>query len=184
MSTLGKWFGFDTDEICEEGFAALDRKDFEEAARAFETCLRESDNESTVRLARFNLAECYTQRAIASFHQAHYERAQIEIEKSFQFAWPTADRHLWAARIARRLDSPEEADYQIERALALSPTHPQALALQAATFYEEGRTDEALARAEILPPDDDARVERFRDAHARGDRLTAVAHLLALATFR
>jgi tetratricopeptide (TPR) repeat protein len=184
MSRLGKWFGFDTDEICEEGFVALERKNFEEAARAFETCLRKSDSESTVRLARFNLAECYTQMAIADFHRARYEQAQIEIEKSFRFGWPTADRHLWAARIARRLESPQEADYQIERALMISPNHPQALALQAATFYEEGRTDEALASAEILPPDDDARVERFRDAHARGDRRTAVAHLLALATLR
>ncbi len=183
MSKLGKWFGFDTEEICEEGFAALDRKEYEEAASAFETCIRESKSESTIRLARFNLAECYAQMAVADFHRAKYERAQTEIERSLAFSSPTSERHLWAARIARRLEMTDEADYQIERALTLSPANPQALALQAATYYEEGRTEEALASAEVLP-NQEARVDRFREAHARGDRLTAVAQLLALATLR
>lgn len=183
MSKLGKWFGFDTEEICEEGFAALDRKDYEEAANAFETCIQESKNESTIRLAKFNLAECYAKMAIADFHRAKYEKAQTEIEQALNYASPTSERHLWAARIARRLEMTDEADYQIERALTLSPAHPQALALQAATYYEEGRTDEALASAEVLP-NEDARLDRFREAHARGDRWMAVAHLLALATFR
>jgi len=183
MSKLGKWFGFDTEEICERGFAALDRKDFEEAASAFEICVKESGNESTVRLARFNLAECYAQMAAQDFHRANYQRAQQEIERSLSQALPTAERHLLAARIARRLEQPYEADYQLDQALERSPSHPQALALQAAGWYEEGRIEEAIARAEVLP-NEDARVERFKEAHARGDRLTAVAQLLALATLR
>ncbi len=181
MSFFGRLFGSNPEESCEEGLAALDRRDFESATRAFTTCLESSNRESTVRLARFHLAECHTQLAESAWTRGEYARARDEIEVALSYAHPTAERHLIAAQIARRIDDRADAAYHLEAALQRSPGHEQALALQALGWYEEGRVEGALANAEALLLID-GRAARFREAHARGDKDAAKAHLLAVAT--
>lgn len=175
---LAKWLRLDAETDYELGLNALDHRDFETAADAFRTCIEVGQKESTVRLARFHLAECYTQLAEVAFRQADYEDARDMIELAFVYAQATAERHLLAARIARRLEDHREASLHLRSALMRAPEHPQAVALQAATWYEEGRTDDALGMAEDL---EDGRVQRFYEAHERGDRNAALGQLLAIA---
>ncbi|RYG24922.1 hypothetical protein EON82_08990 [bacterium] len=175
---IAKWLGLDTEDDCERGLEALDRRDFQAAAEAFRSCIESSSRESTVRLARFHLAECYTQLAESAFRQADYEVAKEDIELAFVYAQATAERHLLAARIARRLEDHREASLHLRSALMKAPENPQALALQAAAWYEEGRTDQALEIAHDIH--DDGRVTQFYEAHEKGDRRTAIGQLLSI----
>ena len=181
MFRIGKWLGFDTESVYEDGLTALNRHDYEAAAQAFKTCIETGTQESTVRLARFHLAECYSQFAEEEYRHAEYEKAWDEIELSFALAHPTAERHLLAARIARRLGNRDEATSHLDSALTMAPEHTQALALQVAAWYEEGRTDEAISHAAALR-DDEGRHEQFLTAHRQGDRNAALGYLLALAS--
>jgi tetratricopeptide (TPR) repeat protein len=176
---IAKWLGLDAETDYERGMNALDLRDFEAAADAFRTCIEVGQKEATIRLARFHLAECYTHLAESAFRQADYESAQEIIDLAFVYAQANAERHLLAARIARRLEDHREASLHLRSALMKAPEHPQALALQAATWYEEGRTDDALGMAEDLH--DDGRIRRFYEAHERGDRTGALGQLLAIA---
>lgn len=180
MSFIGKWLGFDTEEICEEGLAALDRRDFEAAAEAFHACLDGDPKESTQRLTRFHLGECHAQLAAEAFRGADYDRAQHEIETSFAYAMPTAERLVLAARIARRLGDRRAATDHVERALARAPQHAEANALRAVNLYEEGHAEDALHQIENVAQDD-ARVDQAKQAHAQGDRDAALRQLVAIA---
>ena len=181
MSLFRRWFGYDPEDFCKEGLSALDRRDFEAAAKAFQTCAESSDREATIRLARFHLAECHAQIAEAHYRSGDYDKARDEIDVSLAYAKPTAERHLLAAQIARRLNDRQSAAYQLDCVLAQRPTHEEALALRALEWYEEGHVDEALAAAGALPRHD-SRLIRFHEAHERGDRTAATAHLSAVAT--
>ena len=181
MSLFRRWFGYDPEEFCREGLSALDRRDFEVAAKAFQSCAESSDREATIRLARFHLAECHAQMAGASYRAAEYEKARENIDASLTFAKPTAERHLLAAQISRRLNDRQGAAHQLDCVLLQIPGHEEALALRALEWYEEGHVDKALATAEALPRHD-SRLLRFQEAHERGDRTAAVAHLSAVAT--
>ena len=180
MSLFGRLFGLDAERSCEDGLSALDRRDFEAAARAFHLCEEESRREATVRLARFHLAECHTQLALAAWEEGNFEKARDEIEVAVAYAQPTAERQLIAAQIARRLGDSKGAAYHVEAALERVPDHEHALALQALHCYEEGREEEAIEKAAILQSLD-GRVRRFREAHERGDRDAAAGHLAAVA---
>ncbi len=180
MSFLGKLFGVSPEKSCDEGLAALDRRDFAAAAEAFRACVEGSSRQSTVRIARFHLADCHTHLAEAAFIEEDYERARDEIDVALAYALPTAERHLVAAQIARRLNDPVDEAYHLRAALEKNPEHEQALVLQALNWYEEGRIEEAVANADALP-EYDGRLRRFREAHERGDREAAAGHLLAVA---
>ena len=180
MSFLQRLFGNDAERTCEEGLSALGRRDFATAARAFLSCSESSRRESTIRLARFHLAECHTQLALAAWTRGEYEQARDEIEVGLAYAHPTVERHLIAAQIARRVDDLPSAAYHVESALERVPDHEHALALYALQCYELGRTDEALANVEALRTLD-GRVRRFREAHERGDHDAAATHLEAVA---
>ena len=180
MSFLGKLFGLSPEKSCDEGLAALDRRDFAAAADAFRACVEGNSRQSTVRIARFHLAECHTQLAEAAFRSNDLERARDEIDVALAYAQPTAERHLIAAQIARRLNDRAGAAFHLDAAVEKSPHHEQALVLQALGWYEEGRVEDAVANADALPGYD-SRLRRFREAHERGDREAAAGHLLAVA---
>lgn len=180
MSLFRRFLRLDAESICDEGLSALSRRDYAAAAQAFESCVETSRRESTVRLARFHLAECHTQLGLKAWRQGETEKARDEIEVALAYTQPTAERHLIAAQMARRLGDRASVAHHVESALARLPDHEPSLALAALYSYEEGRTDEALARAETLPSVD-GRLRRFREAHERGDRTTAVSHLAAVA---
>ena len=180
MSLFRRLLGLDAEDACEEGLSALGRRDFEKAAEAFGTCAESSRREATVRLARFHLAECHTQLARAAWRKGEAARAGEEIEVALAYAQPTAERHLIAAQIARHRGDREAVDRHTQAALARLPGHEPSLALYALHLYEEGRTEEALERAETLPSLD-GRLRRFREAHERGDREAATVHLAAVA---
>lgn len=180
MSFFARWLGFDGEEQCELGLAALDRRDFATAARAFETCAQSSRKESTIRLSKFHLAGCLTHLAETAFRNGDYEEALDQIERALSYSTATAERHLIAAQTSLRLGDREQANLHLDAALAKDSQNEQALALRALTLYEEGREEEALARAETLPPLD-SHVRHFREAHVRGDRKAAMAHLRAVA---
>lgn len=158
----------------------MSRRDYSTAAQAFQACAESSHREATVRLARFHLAECHTQLALAAWRRGESEQAWEQIEAGIATSQPTAERHLIAAQMARRLGDNASARHHVEAALARLPDHEPSLALAALQHYEEGRTDEALAKAETLPSVD-GRLRRFHEAHAKGDRTTAASHLAAVA---
>jgi tetratricopeptide (TPR) repeat protein len=180
MSLFAKWFKPNPEKFCDEGLAALDRRDFAAAAKAFRECVETTSRESTVRIARFHLAECHAYLAEAAFGEGDFMRAREEMEMALSYAQPTAERHLIAAQIARRLEDREGAEFHLAAALEKDPTFEQALALQALSRYEAGRIDEAIADADALP-ENDGRLRRFREAHERGDRTAATGHLIAVA---
>ena len=103
MSFLGKLFGLNPEKSCDEGLAALDRRDFAAAADAFRACVEGNTRQSTVRIARFHLADCHTHLAEAAFRAEDYEKARDQIDVALAYAQPTAERHLVAAQIVRRL---------------------------------------------------------------------------------
>lgn len=131
MSLIGRWFGIDGERACEEGLAAIGRRDFSAAAQAFRRCEQLSRREATVRLARFHLAECHAQLALASWEKGNFGTAREEIETSLGYTNPTPERLLIAAQIARRVDDPNGAACHLECALERVPDHPHALALRA-----------------------------------------------------
>ncbi len=180
MSLFGRWFGLDAEASCDEGLSALDRRDYELAARAFKVCAEGSRRASTVRLARFHLAECHTQIALSAWARGEAAQARDEIEVALAYTQPTAERHFIAAQIARRLGARAEAAHHVDAALAYVPDHEPALALRALHLYEDGRVDEAVEHARTLPGVD-GRLRRFREAHARGDHAAAETHLAAVA---
>jgi len=58
MAIPGKWFGFDYGEVLEVAITLFDRHEYEEANEAFETILRESDDEWLVLVATSYKTEC------------------------------------------------------------------------------------------------------------------------------
>ena len=180
MSLFRRMLGLDSENACDEGLAALGRRDFAAAAGAFHVCIDSSRRESTMRLARFHLAECHTQLALAAWDRGDVEEARQEIEAALSHAQPTAERHLIAAQMARRAGDRQDVVRHTEAALSRVPDHEPALALSALHFYEEGLMKEAMARASTLPVLD-SRLRRFHEAHERGDRHAAASHLAAVA---
>lgn len=180
MSILGRWFGTDAETSCNEGLSALDRRDYDAAARLFKTCAESSRRAATVRIATFHLAECHTQIALSAWSRGEAGRAQKEIEIALAYAQPTAERHFIAAQIARRLGARADATHHVNSTLARVPEHQAALALRALHLYEDGHVDEAAHQAENLP-NFDGRLRRFYEAHRRGDHSEAETHLAAVA---
>ena len=181
MSFLQTLFRSKPEATCDAGLSALDRRDFASAVKAFESCLDDTRRPSTVRIARFHLAECHTRLALSAWDAGEIERAGEEIEVALAYALPTAERHLIAAQISRRLDDRMGAARHVEAALSRVPDLEPAVALDALQCYEEGRTEEAIAKAAVLP-ELDSRLHRFFEAHEQGDRDSAVIHLAAVAT--
>ena len=180
MFLFKKLFGTSPEDVCDEGLYALDRRDYDAAVRSFANCVEVGRRESTVRIARFHLAECRTQLSLRAWDQGDADAAYEEIERALASTPPTAERHLIAAQIARKLDDRAGVAVHIEAALALIPNLEPAVAMIALHLYEEGRIEEAVAKTEALPGLD-GRLRRFHEAHESGDRQTAVAHLAAVA---
>ena len=181
MSFFSALFRSNPESTCDAGLSALDRRDFGAAAEAFESCLKETHRTSTVRIARFHLAECHTQLALVAWKVGDFEKSREEIEVALAYTQPTAERHLIAAQIARRIGDAQDATRHIEAALSRIPNLEPAVALYALQCYEEGRTEEAVAKAAILPGLD-GRLQRFFEAHEQGDQSAATEHLTAVAT--
>jgi len=185
MSLLGKWFGFARDEVFEEGMAAYDRGEYEEAIDAFEECLDDADP-SIARLARFYLADSHSQAGQKQLAAGSAAEALECFESALRLNPDYPDLNLGAARACRELGQAGRARVFLRRALRKNPRYGEAMALEAALIYEDGQYAEGLDRAaEVLESEPCLGSDRYRaalDAHERGDHASVVRLLVSLTT--
>lgn len=186
MALFGKWFGFDHEEIYEEGLAAYDRGDFEEAVEAFGGALVDAGDPSVQRLARFHLIESYAQLGYAAIRRGSPQAASEYFLEALKLAPGYPDLNLGRARALWDLQEVESSLDSLRRALAHNPRFAAAIAFEGYVLYHQGRRDAGLARvAEACDIDASLCQERYRfalECHDRGDFDRAAASLLALSS--
>ncbi len=188
MSLVGKWFGFERQELFDEGLAAHGRGAYDEAVEAFEACLEADADGATLRLARFYLADSHSLLARQLTQKGDHVSASVAICNALSINPNYPDLHLLAAKIHRWLDRPEVMEHHLARALEINPRFANALVFQGAAIYERGNREEGLstiARAfEIDPHLDRSALEAARRSDALGDHVRASAELYAISSRR
>jgi tetratricopeptide (TPR) repeat protein len=188
MSVVGKWFGFASQELLDEGLLAFGRGAHELATEAFEACLELGEDSETTRLARFYLAESHSLWANQLSRLGDHMAASVSIGKALAINPHYPELHLMAAKIHRRLDRPEVMEHHLACALELNPNYTDALVFQGASQYERGDHDlglETVRRACDLDPYLDRRcLDAARIYHLTGDQVRAAAALYAISSKR
>lgn len=186
MSLLGKWFGFTCDEIFDEALSEFDLGAFDEAIEAFERCLQDDNADvATVRLSRFYIAESHAQLGKSDLRNGNPIAALRNFEAALRLFPNYPDLNLNAARSCYALGLRSRAREFLDRSLEINPRYPEALLLDGALLYDQGRFDEGLDRAEhAMELDPSLGMDRLRQIQARhreGERQTCAKALSALA---
>jgi tetratricopeptide (TPR) repeat protein len=184
MSLLGKWFGFASDEVYDEGIAAYDRGAYDEAIEAFESCLQDSNDPNISRLARFYMVQSHAQLGAAAFRRGQYLIAGRHYEEALAFSPHFPDLNLNAARAYRELYQQDRRDYYLRQALKANPRYFDAIVFDAVVRYEKGHHAEALCRlldaCDLSPEVQCDLFMSVLDAYEHGYHQQAVQNMLAL----
>lgn len=184
MSFVGRLFGFGRDDHYDRGIRAYDQGNYTEAIDEFKHCLENSNDPSTVRLAKFYTAESYAQIGSNSLKSASPLEAIQSLSAALELHPTYPDLHLQLALAYRACGDREHQVAHVNRALELNPTYSGAMMLQGILWYEDQRYDEALQRIEQAANlDSGLHNERYGQAlaaHHEGDFESALRHLNAM----
>jgi len=122
---VGKWFGFEREEVFEEALSAFERGDYDEASKALEACLAEDPSDPRVKQY---LGKCYEAMAEGALQDENYDLAAAMAENATVLHPGFPDLHLLAAKAFRGLRRTAIARYHLNRALELHPNFAEALA--------------------------------------------------------
>ncbi|HSI73638.1 MAG TPA: tetratricopeptide repeat protein [Fimbriimonas sp.] len=183
MALWNRWFGFANDEVFDEGMAAYDRGDYEQAIEAFESCIEECGPREA-RLSKFYTAQSYAELGHECARAGDAAGAMRCYEKALRFYPNFPDLNLAMAKACRQLGARHLQDGHVARALESNPRFVDAILFQGITWYECGRHEEGLARVErACRLDPHMNMSQFRlahEAHAKGDLQRAVELLLSM----
>jgi tetratricopeptide (TPR) repeat protein len=97
---VGKWFGFEREEVYEEGSSSLEFGDFEEASKAFEACRQDDPNDPRIQPL---LVQCYEELAKQALVVENYLEAEGMAENAIVIDSTRVDLHFLAAKGFRSL---------------------------------------------------------------------------------
>ncbi len=185
--SLGKWFGFDRNEVYEEGLSAYARGAFEEAMDAFSGVLEHAAEPGVHRLARFYLAECHSKFGDAALRGERYEDAVASFEAALALCPDYPDFNLSAAKAWRGLGLKDKEKSYVGRSLGSNPAFAHAIAFEGLILYEDGMREEGLRRVqEACDIEPTLCADRFAIAIQQdkaGDHTRAAQTIFALSSF-
>ncbi|CAN5644265.1 hypothetical protein BH11ARM2_BH11ARM2_11310 [soil metagenome] len=141
MLLLGKWSGFDAQEVFEEGVAALERGDEEAAIDAFEAILNGDAEVKLRESAKVRLGRARLALARRMLRTGHYERACRLLDEAGMAMRGMPELHALAARTHLALGDRRKASQHLKEGAESDPDHTPIVALQAAMALEGRDTD-------------------------------------------
>ena len=147
LSSLVKWGhtrGYNA------GILYFNKGEFERAAEAFESVLREvrDPNDPDVCLARVQAAEARANLGLAFFHAGQFARAEEEFTRALEENPTYPDLRYYRARIYERGGRLDDAIADLERALAEHPHYVEGHLLLAVCLGQRGETEKSSAALE------------------------------------
>ncbi len=186
MAFLGKWFGFDREEVYEQGLRAYDRGDWEGAIERFETCLDHAGDDKMIRLAQFYLSDSYAELGVTFIRAGDNISAVRNLSTAIEMSPHYPDRYVALAQAYRGLGINEARTRAIDRALEINPRYLEAIRERGLLAYEEGRYSDAQVDLGQWAASDPVRrngpYRRALARHAKGDVDGALALLLELSS--
>lgn len=184
MSIVNKWFGFGRDDRYDRGIRAFDQGQYEEAIGEFRECLAKSTDPATNRLARFYMSESYANLGQASLLSQNYEVAAEHLRHAIELHPHYPDLHLRISYAYRGLGDRTSQSEAIGRALFINPNYAEAILQRGILWYEDGRSDEALAEIEravsVEPGLGGERYQFALECHRNGDTARALANFATM----
>ncbi len=144
MSQLGKWFGFDIDEVFEEGLCAYERGDYDGAIDAFESCLADN-NDTSARVCPY-LADSCLQLGLSRLAAERPETALQYLEGGLRLYPSSYELNLATALAFRELGELELHHEHVWLALQAKPDDPIATLLDGVATYRNGAFDLGVER--------------------------------------
>ncbi|RYG29580.1 tetratricopeptide repeat protein, partial [bacterium] len=123
MPILGKWSGFDAQEIFEEGVSALERGDEEAAIDAFEAVLKDDADTKLHEPARVRLGRAQLVLARRMLRLGRYERAAHLLDEAGIAMRGMPELHALAARTHLALGNRGKAKAHLDEGSEGDPDH-------------------------------------------------------------
>lgn len=154
---LGRMFGFGRNERYDRGLRYFDQGLYEQAVEELEAVIDDSSDADTLskRLAKFYVAEAYSNLGVSALQKQSYEHARDYLGKALELNGHYADLHLHYGRACRKLGDRPCALKAFDAAVSINPKFAKALFFRGLILVEIGVPEDGFRQiqdaAEIDP---------------------------------